>query len=271
MPSLEQQENYLRKLRKGSSIDASIHPEWTITDWLCYWLKFPLEYSLIFLFVVPACIISFLFAFYDFIKNLFITNNASIKNDLKDNLNNNPQFNLNFNTNNNNKHNEILSIIIPCYNESNNILPTLMYLDIHCSDPSKIEILLVDGNSSDIASLRNAVNDVLTYLNIKESQIKIINKPNISGRGTCQNVGVAECTGKYLLFIHADTIVPKHYDKIIRETLDCNLKKQVLLGSFTFAIDRSLMEHPVPGIGWVELFARVRIHCYHYHMVIRDY
>eukprot|EP01084_Bolivina_argentea_P133914 236312_1 len=258
MPSLEQQQNYLKQLRNGSSINPSIHPEWTITNWLFYWFKFPIEYSLIFLFVIPACILSFLFGIYDFIKNLFTTNNALIKNNLKDNLNNNPQFNLNYTSHDNKtkNNNEILSIIIPCYNESNNIKPTLMYLDINCFDKNSIEILLVDGNSPDINKLTQAIEDIQPHLNIKSSQIKIITKPNVSGRGTCQNVGVACSNGEYLLFVHADTIVPKHYDKIIKSRYKKDNK--ILLGAFTFAIDRSLMQYPVVGIGWVEAFARFR-------------
>ena len=222
--------------------------------WAYYWLTFPFEYSLILLFVIPSCIISFIVGIYDFIKQLFITNKALKQNNLKDNLTKQEYFDLDFEIKDND--NDILSIIIPCYNESKTIKPTLLYLDIYCNDHKNIEIILVDGNSPDIDNLKKSVQEIEPYLNIDSSQIKIINKANVSGRGTCQNVGVSCSKGKYLLFVHADTVLPKNYDLLIKNSLKTN--KNILLGAFQFAIDRSLMKYPLPGIGWVEFFARFR-------------
>jgi len=86
-----------------------------------------------------------------------------------------------------------ISVIIPAVNEGQNLPTTLKRI----KEERPYEIIVVNGNSKDnTAEISKKYAHVLT---IKEK----------SWRSTLMNAGAARATGDTLLFLHADTILPK--------------------------------------------------------------
>lgn len=119
----------------------------------------------------------------------------------------------------------IISIIIPVFNEAENIQDFLKQFVNH----SGIEIILVDGGSTDE-----------TKAKIKEfiegdSLIRLITDSK-TGRANQMNYGATIASGKILLFLHADTMLPVNYQVIIQNILS---RKNVILGAFQLKINSS--------------------------------
>lgn len=95
---------------------------------------------------------------------------------------------------------ERISIIIPTYNEADNIQPLIRHLQRSQSAP---EILVVDGGSTDntrrLASAAGA---------------KVVLSP-VKGRAAQMNAGAKEASGTILYFLHADTFPPTDYQTAI--------------------------------------------------------
>jgi len=115
-----------------------------------------------------------------------------------------------------------LSIIIPALNEEAHIEETVL----KARNPDA-EIIVVDGGSADRTAERAECAGAL-----------VITGPR--GRAFQQNRGAAEARGSVLLFLHADTLLPKDYVAQVFETL---MDRRVALGAFGFKtnLDRPLM------------------------------
>jgi len=88
-----------------------------------------------------------------------------------------------------------LSIIVPALNEAETIQATLGALQRLRERGA--EVVVVDGGSSDgTAALCNGLAD------------RVIGGPR--GRARQMNTGAAESRGEVLLFLHADTVLPRH-------------------------------------------------------------
>jgi rSAM/selenodomain-associated transferase 2 len=95
-----------------------------------------------------------------------------------------------------------LSIIIPCLNEAEVIVESLLRLQP--LRQQSIELLLVDGGSSD---------------NTRELAEPLVDSvlSSRSGRAIQMNTGAQHASGDYLLFLHADTYLPDSFlDEKIR-------------------------------------------------------
>jgi len=130
--------------------------------------------------------------------------------------------------------NRSISIIIPALNESKNLPRTLQALQTTLA----VEVIVVDGGSLD------------GTISVAESWgAKVICSP-VSGRAYQMNVGAAAAQGDILLFLHADTRLPRGFDRLVRQTL---LQPKVIAGAFELAIDGT-----TPGLRLVEWGVHVR-------------
>lgn len=93
-----------------------------------------------------------------------------------------------------------LSIIIPVFNEAENIVAMLMRLQAYRQQGH--EVIVVDGGSSD-----NTI-DCVTGMSDK----LLISK---SGRAIQMNIGAEHADGETLVFLHADTFLPDNADDLI--------------------------------------------------------
>ena len=84
-----------------------------------------------------------------------------------------------------------------------------------------VECIVVDGGSTD------------GTWEVAERLSHLLKCDNDNGRAAQQNLGTYAATGELLLFLHADTLLPDGWDRIVRETLS---DPSVALGAFTFKI-----------------------------------
>jgi rSAM/selenodomain-associated transferase 2 len=126
-----------------------------------------------------------------------------------------------------------ISIIIPARNEAHHIQATLRSVLV---DPHA-EIIVVDGGSTD-ATRSLALAAGVTVLS------------TLPDRARQQNLGAAAASGKILFFLHADTLAPPDYARLIRQTLQ---QPDVSAGAFSLAIAN---DHP--GLKAISYVANVR-------------
>lgn len=115
--------------------------------------------------------------------------------------------------------NKRISIIIPTHNEEKNIGKLLTFL----SDQQNLEIIVVDGGSSD--KTKSIVADF--------TAVKFFESPE-KGRAHQLNLGAEKASGEILYFVHADTIPPVSFAKYIREAFDKNQHS----GCFAYRFDK---------------------------------
>lgn len=126
-----------------------------------------------------------------------------------------------------------ISVIIPTLNEEDNLAATLAPLQ-HATG---LEIIVVDGGSSDA-----------TVAIAKAAGVKTItSRP---GRNYQQNRGAAVTTGDILLFLHADTLLPAGFDRMIRQCLG---QSKIVAGAFSLAINA-----PGAAINFIATMANYR-------------
>jgi rSAM/selenodomain-associated transferase 2 len=125
-----------------------------------------------------------------------------------------------------------LSIIIPTLNEAHCIADVIARVQ-----GADIEVLVADGGSRDA-----------TVAIARRAGARVISTP--PGRAIQQNQAAARATGGVLLFLHADTRLPKNFGRFI---FDCLLDRHVAVGAFRFKTD---LNHW--GMTWIEKWAHLR-------------
>lgn len=149
----------------------------------------------------------------------------------------------------------VVSVIIPTLNEATVLPKTLERV----RRADGIEMIVADGGSQDAtrelahqagaavlevpARLRCAEETVVRSLAGAGEHIAV-------GRAAQQNAGAAAARGRYILFLHADTLLPDGYADMIRGALDC---PATVAGAFRFAADVSRA-----GMRLVEWGANIR-------------
>lgn len=129
-----------------------------------------------------------------------------------------------------------LSIIIPVYNEATHINELLFYLLENIKNSSEIEILVVDGGSTD-----DTVKKVL-----HDEKIKVVHSEK--GRGKQMNTGAKMAKGEVLYFLHADSFPPQDFHNLIQSKIESRKKA----GCFKMVFDSS---HPwLKLAGWFTQF-----------------
>ena len=112
----------------------------------------------------------------------------------------------------------LVSIIIPVLNEARCIEQTLQSLQ---SQTPPFEIIVSDGGSSD------------DTVSVASSFATVISSPK--GRASQMNAGARVAKGKILLFLHADTHLPKDGLSLVRESI---LSKGKEAGAFRLRFDQ---------------------------------
>lgn len=119
----------------------------------------------------------------------------------------------------------IISLIVPVLNEETVIGDFLKQFQ----NQENIEIIIVDGGSQD-----NTNKIVQDYIH-KYNHIHLFSATQV-GRAKQMNYGAMSASGKILLFLHADTIVPTNFIEIIKNVLADNNN---ILGAFQLRISDS--------------------------------
>lgn len=114
-----------------------------------------------------------------------------------------------------------LSVIIPTLNEAPHVGAA-----IRSAQGDEVEIIAVDGGSTDG-----------TQTVSREAGARVLKAP--PGRALQQNRGAAQAQGKVLLFLHADTCLPRDYASQVFEIL---MDRRTVLGAFRFKTD---LNHPI--------------------------
>ncbi len=134
----------------------------------------------------------------------------------------------------------MISIIIPTYNEAETLQTTLDRLHAHAQgnlEAGDFEIIIVDGGSTD------------GTVAIAQSQTTTVLQTSLS-RAHQMNQGAAIARGDILLFLHADTHLPKNFDRLIQDS-------PTPAGAFRLAID-----HPHWQLRLVEWGTQIRSQCF---------
>ncbi|MCG9792245.1 TIGR04283 family arsenosugar biosynthesis glycosyltransferase [Flavobacterium algicola] len=119
-----------------------------------------------------------------------------------------------------------ISIIIPIYNEVENIKKTLLYIESVISKSMAYEIIVVDGGSTDGSA--NQVQSTKT--------VRLISSPK--GRAKQLNCGAKNATGTIFYFLHCDSLPPKNFDIAIVQQME----KGRDAGCFRMKFD---LKHPI--------------------------
>lgn len=101
----------------------------------------------------------------------------------------------------------MISVIIPTYNEAENIGLTISNLFNSTDAPFIKEIIICDGGSSDDTIKKARYAGVKIVRNIKK------------GRAAQMNAGAAIATGDVFYFLHADTLPPPGFTKQITDSI----------------------------------------------------
>jgi glycosyltransferase involved in cell wall biosynthesis len=133
-----------------------------------------------------------------------------------------------------------LSIIIPTLNEAGHLASAVEQTRRQCVLGPPHEIIVTDCDSADGTA------DLALRLGTR----LVRGRPAPSSRAAALNRGAAEATGDVFLSLDADTLVPRGYDRAIRQRLR---DPHVVGGAFEFALDG-----PQLGLRLVEFINRVR-------------
>ncbi len=119
----------------------------------------------------------------------------------------------------------MISVIIPTYNEEKALPNTLQAL---FAQPGSFETILVDGGSTDrtLAILDTHEFCHASPLTPHPSRL-VLTAPK--GRASQMNAGAKQASGEWLLFLHADTILP---DGAIQRLNEMEADQSILAGGF---------------------------------------
>lgn len=130
-----------------------------------------------------------------------------------------------------------ISVVIPVYYEKENLPKTLQNLK-EKAHGSSYEIIISD--TPEITTLNNI--DTTTYFTCKAQK---------AGRAYQLNEGAKMARGEVLLFLHADTLLPKNWDE---EILHQYTKNKKLAGAFSLGIQTNSFV-----IKLIEFLANIRV------------
>ncbi|MEO9482973.1 MAG: glycosyltransferase [Ekhidna sp.] len=120
------------------------------------------------------------------------------------------------------KGDSLISIVIPTLNEVANLNQTIEYTNSQSAHPERMEFIVVDSGSDDG-----------TMESIQDTEILVFSKPEfVLKKYQSLNYGLEKASGDLVLFLDADTLLPKHFDLSIVKALE---NEEVVGGAFEFA------------------------------------
>ena len=99
-----------------------------------------------------------------------------------------------------------ISVIVPALNEEAGIGRSIRSIKSNQCTKCKLEVIVVDGGSSD-----NTVKEA------RSMGAKVISAER--GRGIQQDEGSKSASGDFLLFLHADSELPRCYDALLQKAV----------------------------------------------------
>ena len=93
----------------------------------------------------------------------------------------------------------LLSIVIPCFNEADNIFPLFQKIEEILQKDNSIEFVIVDNGSTD-----NTLNNIISTNLYKEKRIELLKIQNNIGYGHGIMSGVNIAQGQFIGWCHAD-------------------------------------------------------------------
>lgn len=133
-----------------------------------------------------------------------------------------------------------ISVIVPALNEAQNILKSL---DSIGRQQGEFEVIVVDGCSADGTA------------DVARPYAKVINSPQ-RGRAIQMNAGARHACGDVLIFMHADSLLPRNGLSMLRSAL---LNPRIIGGTFTLKFDSQKFL-----LRFIAFFTRFRFRFFHY-------
>lgn len=112
-----------------------------------------------------------------------------------------------------------ISIILPTLNEEHFIRRTIQHAIARSANPDLLELIVVDAGSTDLTLTCIADLPVMT---VTDDGLRLKKYESL-------NRGIAKASGEVVLFLDADTLLPKHFDTLIHNALS---KKKCVGGAF---------------------------------------
>lgn len=114
-----------------------------------------------------------------------------------------------------------ISIIIPTLNEVGNLRRTILHTLGMAECPAHLEIIVVDNGSMDG-----------TVASVADLKVQTHTCPELKGQKyAVLNYGNQQSTGEVIVFLDADTLLPKNFDTLITQ---CLKDQSVVGGAFDF-------------------------------------
>ena len=122
----------------------------------------------------------------------------------------------------------LISIVIPTLNEAEQLNAIIAHTRRQAFAPAELEIMVVDAGSTDG-----------TLSTINDNHIRQFCKPEYAlKKYKSLNYGIEQATSDILLFLDADTLLPKHFDLSIKEALT---HTNVVGGAFEFSFQKPVL------------------------------
>ena len=119
-----------------------------------------------------------------------------------------------------------LTIVIPTLQEASCLPRTLRLLNERAADPEALDTVVVDAGSTDN-----------TVAFAKKAGIRVFVCPDFRyQKYRSLNFGLEQALAPVVLWLDADSLVPRHFDRFIMDTLQ---DPQVAGGAFEFAMDET--------------------------------
>ena len=145
-----------------------------------------------------------------------------------------------------------ISVIIATKNESRFIGQTIRNLESTTVDKSRVEIIIVDvGSMDNTLGIARASSGAIPVTFVRKRDIIL------GGRGSAINEGYAKSSGDIILILRADSLVPPHYDQILRNELS---DPKILFAAFKFSVDYKALSSKVepPGLWLLGMYFNLR-------------